>query len=96
MAKAAPLNAFIGKIIVKYEKPQDTFGNSGIIKADITKKAEEKSAEHGIVAMVGADIDDIKPGYELWFEKHSGTFLKIDGEDLLVINYTDGLCYKEN
>lgn len=93
MAKT-PLKAAIGKVIVKYEKPKETFGESKIIKADITKKAEEKAAEHGVVKLVGDDIEDIKPGYELWFEKHSGTFLKIDEEDLLVINYSDCLCYK--
>ena len=43
----------------------------------------------GIVAAVGPEVSNVKPGDKVLFGKYSGTEVKIDGEELLVMREDD-------
>lgn len=75
---------------------QDTKSTGGIIIPD---SAQEKPQEGEIVAVGGGRIDDngnvhaldVKAGDLILFGKWSGTEVKIDGEDLLIMKESDVL-----
>jgi chaperonin GroES len=68
--------------------PNETVSPGGII---IPGKPKETPITGEVVA-VGSRVEEIFPGQKIIFGKYAGNEVKIDGEDLLIINDTDVLA----
>jgi len=72
-------------LIKRVEEEQKTA--SGIIIPD---NAKEKPQE-GVVEAVGPDVKSVSKGDKVVFGKYSGTEIKVDGQDYLVMEIGDVL-----
>ena len=79
-------------VVRRVENDEKTSG--GLIIPD---SAQEKPAEGEVVSVGNGAIDekgnrmpmDVKAGYRILFGKWSGTEVKIDGEDMLIMKESD-------
>ena len=88
------------RVVVKREEPSETV-RGGIIIPDTAKEKPQQ----GEVVAVGPGARDeqgkivaleVKPGDRVLFGKWSGTEVKIDGQDLLIMKESDILGVIEN
>ncbi len=85
-------------LIKRVEEEQKTKG--GIIIPDTAK---EKPAEGKVIAVGNGRVLedgkvrplDVKPGDRVLFGKYSGTEVKVDGEELIIMREDDILCVLE-
>lgn len=77
----------LGKRVLVKRVEEPTTTASGIIIPD---NAKEKPLS-GIVKVVSSEITDVKEGDRVMFAKYSGTELKLNGEEFLVLNIDDVL-----
>ncbi len=91
MAKITPLADQI--LLRKYENKEEEVTKAGII---IPATAKEDSPAMGVVEAVGSDklIEKrgIKPGDTVIYAKYSGTDIKIDGDDYILVSVKDILA----
>lgn len=80
------------RVLVKPEKTEAKTA-SGIIIPD-TAQAKTQIAT---VIRIGDDKEKIKviPGQKIMYDKYSGTSIKIDGEDYLILKATDVIAVIE-
>jgi chaperonin GroES len=72
------------KVFVSYsEEPERTAG--GIYMPDTAKEKPQK----GRVEAVGPEVKDVKEGDEIIFEKYSGSKIKVNGTEHLIIKEED-------
>lgn len=62
--------------------------DSGLIVVENTKDRNELKPE-GTVMAIGHDVQDVEVGQRVIFRKMSGTEVKVDGDDLLVMTEDD-------
>lgn len=62
--------------------------DSGLIVVENTKERSDLKPE-GTVLAIGHDVHDVKAGDRVVFRKMSGTDVKVDGDDLLVMTEDD-------
>lgn len=62
--------------------------DSGIIVVENTKDRNELKPE-GTVLAIGHDVHDVEVGQRVVFRKMSGTEVKVEGDDLLVMTEDD-------
>ena len=81
------------RVLVK-EKKAESKSASGLIH--IPESAQEKT-QTGEVVAVGDDKDviTVKVGQEVMYEKFTGTSIKIDGENHLVVRMSDLIAVVE-
>ena len=76
------------RVLVKNDKAE-TKTSGGII---IPEAAQEKTQTATVIA-IGPGTDDnkitVKPGDRIMYDKYSGTQVKIDGEDHLILKMND-------
>ena len=76
------------RVLVKNDQAE-TKTASGIF---IPEAAQEKT-QTAVVVAVGPGTEDekitVKPGDRIMYDKYSGTQVKIDGEDLLIVKISD-------
>lgn len=77
----------LGERVLVKRVEEETTTASGIIIPD---NAKEKPL-HGSVVAVSDKVEGIKAGETVVFAKYSGTEIKLDGEELLVMNVDDVL-----
>lgn len=82
------------RVFVKVEKPE-TKTAGGII---IPETAQEKT-QFATVVSIGPGTTDskimVKPGDTVLYDKYSGTSLKIEGEDYLILKNSDIIAVAE-
>lgn len=74
-------------LIKPIEKKKEKSSSTGLL---ITSKSLENDRyQEGIVQLVGNDIDSIKEGQKISFDKVSGHYIKINDEHLMIITFRD-------
>lgn len=73
------------RVLIRPLKPQEV-SKGGIFLPDT---AQEKSQEGEVVAVGTAEDLPVKVGDRVLFAKYSGTEIKLDGEDHIVVNRQD-------
>lgn len=77
----------LGERVLVERLEEDTKTASGIIIPD---NAKEKPLE-GIVQAIGNEVKEVKVGDKVVFGKYSGTEVKIDGKEYLILKLEDVL-----
>jgi chaperonin GroES len=76
------------RLVVKRDAPiKQTASGLLIVEAETNDRNQLKP--EGLVMEVGHDVRDVVKGYHILFRKMSGTEVKLDGEDLLVMTEDD-------
>lgn len=80
------------RVLIKIEQMEEKTA-SGLY---IPQTAQEKTQE-GTVAEIGDDKDviTVKVGEKVMYDKYAGTSLTIDGDEYLVVRYSDIICVVE-
>lgn len=82
------LKPIYNRLVVKRDDPMTVSAGGILIAAKETKDGNELKPE-GLVLVVGHDVQDVKEGDRIVFRKMSGTDVKVDGADLLVMTEDD-------
>lgn len=77
----------LGERVLVERLEEDTKTASGIIIPD---NAKEKPLE-GIVKAIGSEVKDVKENDKIVFGKYSGTEVKLDGKEYLILKLEDVL-----
>ena len=77
----------LGERVLVERLEEDTKTASGIIIPD---HAKEKPLE-GIVKAIGSEVKDVKVNDKVVFGKYSGTEVKLDGKEYLILKLEDVL-----
>ncbi|HEX9115618.1 MAG TPA: co-chaperone GroES [Anaerolineae bacterium] len=83
------------RLLVKVVQAQDRT-KSGIY---VPQTAQEKPQQGEVLALgerVGDDLPMVKPGDRILFAKYTGAEIKIDGDDLLLLETNDVLALVRN
>jgi len=80
------------RVLVKIEQMEEKTAG-GLY---IPQTAQEKTQE-GIVAEIGdeKDVIKVKVGDKVMYDKYAGTSLTVDGDEYLVVRYSDIICVVE-
>ena len=86
------------RVLVKIRKEEEKVG--GIVLAG---NAKEKPTSGEVIAVGEGSLDqngkrmpiDVKKGEIVWYDKYSGTSIKFDGEEYLVIRAGDLLAVED-
>ncbi len=90
MTKINPLD---DRVLVKIiDEPQEK-SSSGIILPDNIEKEKPMFGE--VIAIGDSEMIKVKPGDKILFAKFSGTEIKVDKEDYLVLQASDILAQVE-
>ena len=88
------VNPLADRVLVKNDQAE-TKTASGIF---IPEAAQEKT-QTAVVVAVGPGTEDekitVKPGDRIMYDKYSGTQVKIDGEDHLIVKISDIIAVVE-
>jgi chaperonin GroES len=74
------------RLVIK--RDQTYKSDSGLVIVENTKDRNDLKPE-GTVLAIGHDVHDVKEGDRVIFRKMSGTEVKVDGDDLLVMTEDD-------
>lgn len=74
-------------LIKPIEKVKETNKKTGLLLTSTS--TENERYQEGIVHLVGNQIDSIKEGQKISFDKVSGHYIKIDDEHLMIITFRD-------
>ncbi len=77
----------LGERVLVERLEEDTKTTSGIIIPD---NAKEKPLE-GIIQAIGSEFKDVKVGDKVVFGKYSGTEVKLEGKEYLILKLEDVL-----
>ncbi|MDE7174867.1 MAG: co-chaperone GroES [Helicobacter sp.] len=75
----------LGERVLVERLEEDTKTASGIIIPD---NAKEKPLE-GIIQAIGSEVKDVKVGDKVVFGKYSGTEVKLEGKEYLILKLED-------
>ncbi len=79
----------LGERVLLKSAPAEEKTESGLV---IPATAQEKTNQGEVVAIGTDESITVKVGDKVIYDKYSGTQLKVDGEDHLLIAYTDVLA----
>jgi co-chaperonin GroES (HSP10) len=74
-------------ILIKPIEKKKEKSSSGLLLT--SNELENSRYQEGIVQLVGNDIDSIKEGQKISFDKVSGHYIKINDEHLMIITFRD-------
>lgn len=88
----------VGKVLIKPE-PEETKTRSGIVLPD---SAKEKPQEGTVIAIGSERISDFgqkipfqsKVGDKIIYNKYAGSDIKVDGEELVILDDKDVIYFK--
>ena len=80
------LKPIYNRLVIKRDQMYKS--ESGLVIVENTNDRNELKPE-GTVIEVGHDVHDVQKGDRVIFRKMSGTEVKVDGEDLLVMTEDD-------
>lgn len=75
------------RVVVKYSEEEVEKTAGGLYVPDVAKEKPQK----GIVESVGAEVKELKEGNTILFDKYSGSKIKIDGTEYLILKEEDVL-----
>lgn len=73
------------RVVVKYSEEEMEKTAGGIYVPDVAKEKPQK----GTVEAVGAEVKEVKAGNTVLFDKYSGSKIKIDNVEHLIIKEED-------
>lgn len=73
------------RVVVKYSEEEMEKTAGGLYVPDVAKEKPQK----GTVDAVGSEVKEVKPGNVVLFDKYSGSKIKIDDVEYLVIKEED-------
>ncbi|MEW5745925.1 MAG: co-chaperone GroES [Nitrospirota bacterium] len=75
------------RVVVKYSEEEVEKTAGGLYVPDVAKEKPQK----GIVESVGSEVKELKEGNTILFDKYSGSKIKIDGTEYLILKEEDVL-----
>ena len=76
------------RVLVKTEKTESKTA-SGIIIPDTAQEKTQQATVEAVGPGTEKDPVTVKPGQTIMYDKYSGTPIKIDGEDHLIVKMSD-------
>lgn len=73
------------RVVVKYSEEEMEKTAGGIYVPDVAKEKPQK----GVVEAVGSEVKEVKAGNTVLFDKYSGSKIKIDNVEYLIIKEED-------
>ncbi|MFO0753280.1 MAG: co-chaperone GroES [Thermodesulfovibrionales bacterium] len=73
------------RVVVKYSDEELEKTAGGIYVPDVAKEKPQK----GIVDAVGSEVQEVKAGDTVLFDKYSGSKIKIDNTEYLIVKEED-------
>ena len=76
----------LGKRVLIKQVEQEEVTKSGIVLPGTASKEKPITGE---VIAVGKDVEDVKAGDKVIFEKYTGTEVKLDGQEYIIVKEQD-------
>lgn len=73
------------KVVIRYSEEQEEKTAGGIYVPDVAKEKPQK----GTVEAVGSEVKEVKAGNQVLFDKYSGSKIKIDNVEYLIVKEED-------
>jgi len=73
------------KVVIRYSEEQEEKTAGGIYVPDVAKEKPQK----GTVEAVGSEVKEVKAGNQVLFDKYSGSKIKIDNIEYLIVKEED-------
>ncbi|HXW68043.1 MAG TPA: co-chaperone GroES [Dissulfurispiraceae bacterium] len=73
------------RVVIRYSEEQEEKTAGGIYVPDVAKEKPQK----GTVEAVGSEVKEVKAGNQVLFDKYSGSKIKIDNVELLIVKEED-------
>ncbi len=73
------------RVVIRYSEEQEEKTSGGIYVPDVAKEKPQK----GTVEAVGAEVKEVKAGNQVLFDKYSGSKIKIDNIEYLIVKEED-------
>ena len=73
------------RVVIRYSEEQEEKTAGGIYVPDVAKEKPQK----GTVEAVGVDVKEVKAGNQVLFDKYSGSKIKIDNIEYLIVKEED-------
>jgi len=73
------------RVVVRYSEEQEEKTAGGIYVPDVAKEKPQK----GTVEAVGSEVKEVKAGNHVLFDKYSGSKIKIDNIEYLIVKEED-------
>ncbi|MGD0282659.1 MAG: co-chaperone GroES [Dissulfurispiraceae bacterium] len=73
------------KVVIRYSEEQEEKTAGGIYVPDVAKEKPQK----GTVDAVGSEVKEVKAGNQVLFDKYSGSKIKIDNVEYLIVKEED-------
>ena len=81
------------RVLVKIEQMEEKTAG-GLY---IPQTANQEKTQEGVVAAIGDDTDviKVKEGDKVMYEKYAGTSVKVEGDEFLIVRYSDIIAVVE-
>lgn len=73
------------RVVVRYSEEQEEKTAGGLYVPDVAKEKPQK----GTVEAVGSEVKEVKAGNSVLFDKYSGSKIKIDNVEYLIVKEED-------
>ncbi|HKN19537.1 MAG: co-chaperone GroES [Dissulfurispiraceae bacterium] len=73
------------RVVIRYSEEQEEKTAGGIYVPDVAKEKPQK----GTVEAVGSEVKEVKAGNQVLFDKYSGSKIKIDNLEYLIVKEED-------
>jgi len=73
------------RVVIRYSEEQEEKTAGGIYVPDVAKEKPQK----GTVEAVGSEVKEVKAGNQVLFDKYSGSKIKIDNIEYLIVKEED-------
>jgi len=73
------------KVVIRYSEEENEKTAGGIYVPDVAKEKPQK----GTVDAVGSEVKEVKAGNQVLFDKYSGSKIKIDNMEYLIVKEED-------
>lgn len=73
------------RVVVKFSEEEMEKTAGGLYVPDVAKEKPQK----GTVEAVGSEVKEVKPGNSVLFDKYSGSKIKLDGTEFLIVKEED-------
>jgi chaperonin GroES len=73
------------RVVIRYSEEQEEKTAGGIYVPDVAKEKPQK----GTVEAVGSEVKEVKAGNQVLFDKYSGSKIKIDNVEFLIVKEED-------
>ncbi len=73
------------RVVIRYSEEQEEKTAGGIYVPDVAKEKPQK----GTVEAVGSEVKEVKAGNQVLFDKYSGSKIKIENLEYLIVKEED-------